>query len=105
TAISATIRPLLPPFRSAARYRETSSPENVALWKKDRRTSGSGLGLSIVDAIMKRLGVSRDRATSTISGTRIRRSISGSPSRQASMKAWTTGQVSVAGSVSLTSSI
>lgn len=25
-------------------------------WKKDRRTSGSGLGLSIIDAVMKRLG-------------------------------------------------
>ncbi len=37
------------------------SPEAQAamfqrFWKQDRRTSGSGLGLSIVDAIMKRLG-------------------------------------------------
>lgn len=32
-------------------------------WKQDRRTSGSGLGLSIVDAIMTRLGGSVDVAS------------------------------------------
>lgn len=38
-------------------------------WKQDRRASGSGLGLSIVDAVMKRLGgsvdVTSDRGTAT----------------------------------------
>lgn len=38
-------------------------------WKQDRRTSGSGLGLSIVDAIMTRLGGSVDVSSSNGTAT------------------------------------
>lgn len=61
-----TIRVLIDDTRISVANTGSDIPEAARkamferFWKQDRRTSGSGLGLSIVDTIMKRLGGSVD---------------------------------------------
>lgn len=63
---ASTIRVLIDDTRISVANTGSDIPEGTRkamferFWKQDRRTSGSGLGLSIVDTIMKRLGGSVD---------------------------------------------
>ena len=70
-----TIRVIVGEMRISVANTGSDIPEEARkamferFWKQDRRTSGSGLGLSIVDAIMTRLGGSVEVASSNGTAT------------------------------------